>query len=73
MTPTGFPHSEIFGSKLSQQLPEAYRSFIRPSSVSYVKASIMCAYVTFYVQSFSKKTSMHLTSYWLLPITCRLS
>jgi hypothetical protein len=36
MTPCGFPHSDIFGSKLVRQLPEAYRSLLRPSSVSYV-------------------------------------
>ena len=24
---TGFPHSEIFGSKIAQHLPEAYRSY----------------------------------------------
>ena len=48
MTPLGFPHSDIFGSKLVWQLPEAFRSLLRPSSVSYVKASIVCAYVTFY-------------------------
>jgi len=46
-----FPHSEIFGSKLVRQLPEAYRNLLRPSSVSYVKASLVCAYVTFYVQA----------------------
>ena len=38
-----FPHSDIPGSKLVRQLPEAYRSHLRPSSVSYVKASFMCA------------------------------
>lgn len=48
MTPLRFPHSEIFGSKLVRQLPEAYRNLLRPSSVSYVKASLVCAYVTFY-------------------------
>ena len=48
MTHARFPHSEIFGSKLVWQLPEAYRSLLRPSSVSYVKASVMCAWVTFY-------------------------
>ncbi len=26
MNPAGFPHSEILGSKLVYQLPEAYRS-----------------------------------------------
>lgn len=29
-------------------LPEAYRSLLRPSSVTYVKASVICAYVAFY-------------------------
>lgn len=48
MTLAGFPHSEIFGSKLVWQLPEAYRSLLRPSSVSCVKASFTCAWVTFY-------------------------
>ena len=28
----GFPHSEILGSKLACQLPEAYRRLPRPSS-----------------------------------------
>ena len=48
MTLAGFPHSEIFGSKLARQLPEAYRSPLRPSSVTCVKASVMCAWVTSY-------------------------
>lgn len=48
MTPERFPYSEIFGSKLVRQLPEAYRNLLRPSSVSYVKAFLVCAYVTFY-------------------------
>jgi len=26
MTPAGFPHSEILGSQLGRQLPEAYRA-----------------------------------------------
>ncbi len=40
----GFPHSEIFGSKLVCQLPEAYRRLLRPSSPSVAKASTTCAY-----------------------------
>jgi hypothetical protein len=43
ITRTRFPHSEIHGSKLVRQLPAAYRSHLRPSSVSYVKASFVCA------------------------------
>jgi hypothetical protein len=40
----GFPHSEILGSKLVWQLPEAYRSLQRPSSPVIAKASTMCTY-----------------------------
>ena len=36
MTSARFPHSDIHGSKLVRQLPAAYRSQLRPSSVSYV-------------------------------------
>ena len=38
----GFPHSEIPGSTLVQQLPEAYRSHPRPSSALGAKASTVC-------------------------------
>jgi hypothetical protein len=38
-----FPHSDIHGSKLVRQLPVAFRSHLRPSSVSYVKASFVRA------------------------------
>ena len=37
-----FPHSEIFGSKLICQLPEAYRRLSRPSSPVIAKASTTC-------------------------------
>ena len=40
----GFPHSEIFGSKLACQLPEAYRRLQRPSSPVVAKASTTCTY-----------------------------
>ena len=40
----GFPHSEISGSKLVCQLPEAYRRLLRPSSPPAAKASTVCAY-----------------------------
>ena len=40
----GFPHSEISGSKLVCQLPEAYRRLLRPSSPPIAKASTVCAY-----------------------------
>ena len=39
MTGDGFPHSDIHGSKLSRQLPVAYRSQTRLSSVVGAKAS----------------------------------
>ena len=35
----GFPHSEICGSKVACHLTAAYRRLLRPSSLSYVKAS----------------------------------
>jgi hypothetical protein len=41
---SGFPHSEIAGSKLVCQLPGAYRRLPRPSSPSTAKASAICAY-----------------------------
>src|SRR5450756_2296339 len=44
MTPAGFPHSEILGSQLVCQLPEAYRRLLRPSSAPSAKASIVCPY-----------------------------
>ena len=40
----GFPHSDIAGSKLVCQLPDAYRRLPRPSSPSTAKASAICAY-----------------------------
>jgi hypothetical protein len=42
ITTGGFPHSEILGSKLGQQLPGAYRSRPRPSSAPGAKASTVC-------------------------------
>lgn len=39
----GFPHSEILGSGLDYQLPEAYRRFLRPSSAPDAKASTVCS------------------------------
>ena len=41
---SGFPHSEIFGSKCVCPLPEAYRKLLRPSSPVVAKAFTMCAY-----------------------------
>ena len=35
----GLSHSEISGSKVARHLPEAYRRLLRPSSLTWVKAS----------------------------------
>ena len=40
----GFPHSDIFGSKLICQLPEAFRRLSRLSSPVIAKASTTCTY-----------------------------
>src|SRR3989344_3156177 len=40
----GFPHSDILGSKLVCQLPEAYRRLPRLSSPVAAKAFTVCAY-----------------------------
>ncbi len=40
----GFPHSDISGSKLNCQLPEAFRRLTRPSSPIIAKASTRCTY-----------------------------
>ncbi len=44
MTGAGFPHSDILGSTLGWQLPEAYRSLPRPSSAPGAQASTVCPY-----------------------------
>ena len=55
-------------------LPEAYRSLLRPSSITYVKASVICAYVAFYESTILfvvKIASMHFsTSYWYSLLWC---
>ncbi len=38
----GFPHSDIYGSKLVCQLPVAFRRLLRPSSPVIAKASTTC-------------------------------
>src|SRR3954470_23752889 len=45
MTPAGFPHSEIHGSKPGRRLPVAYRSHPRPSSASGAKASTVGSFL----------------------------
>ena len=39
----GFPHSDILGSQLVYQLPEAYRRLLRPSSAPDAQASTVCS------------------------------
>ena len=41
---SGFPHSDISGSKSGCRLPEAFRRLQRPSSPPAAKASTVCAY-----------------------------
>ena len=41
INPDGLPHSEISGSKLVWQLPEAYRNLLRPSSALGTKTFTM--------------------------------
>ena len=41
---SGFPHSDISGSKLRCQLPRAFRRLARPSSPDIAKASTTCTY-----------------------------
>ena len=41
---SGFPHSDITGSKLYCQLPDAFRRLTRPSSPIIAKASTWCTY-----------------------------
>ena len=42
--PTGFPHSDIFGSKAVCRLPETFRRLLRPSSPTSARASMIIAY-----------------------------
>ncbi len=42
--PAGFPHSDIVGSMLVCQLPDAFRRLPRLSSPSTAKASTVCAF-----------------------------
>src|SRR5438128_8131833 len=54
----GFPHSEIFGSKLICQLPEAYRRLSRLSSPIIAKASTTCSYSLDPITLISHKLSL---------------
>ena len=52
---SGLPHSDIFGSTLARQLPEAFRSHPRPSSLSSAKASAVCSS---YLKNFGLKPDL---------------
>ena len=41
---TGFPHSDILGSKVACHLPGAYRRLLRPSSACSVEPFTVCPY-----------------------------
>ena len=80
MTLTGFPHSDIFGSKLAWQLPEAYRSLLRPSSVIYVRGILyvrLSNFLRFTIRIYMRIVVVFKFSAngWLLVYTnnCRLS
>ena len=61
---TGFPHSEIAGSKLVCQLPRAYRRLQRPSSPLIAKASTVCTSVLDHtILELTKRSFMHGTDY----------
>ena len=58
----GFPHSDIYGSKLYCQLPVAFRRLTRLSSPVIAKASIICTYsldpITLSPQSLRTKATL---------------
>ena len=55
----GFPHSEIFGSKVAYRLPEAYRRLLRPSSAFCVKASTIRPYFFLSLDSFENESKIN--------------
>ena len=65
---SGFPHSEIFGSKGVCHLPEAYRRLLRPSSPPTAKAFTVCAYSLDYIVQASK-IFLRLTIFIVVVVT----
>src|SRR5437868_8156898 len=57
----GFPHSDISGSKLVCQLPEAFRRLPRPSSPVIAKASTTCTCSLDPITSVSQLSLKHTT------------
>ena len=69
----GFPHSEISGSKLICQLPEAYRRLSRPSSPIIAKASTTCSYSLDPITLTSlTRPHRHLQGMFDRSLTCRV-
>jgi hypothetical protein len=62
----GFPHSDILGSKLVCQLPEAYRRLPRLSSPVAAKASTVCAYSLDHITS--KRRDHMFTAWFSVPM-----
>ena len=58
------PHSDILGSKLICQLPEAFRRLSRPSSPIIAKASTICSYSLDPITLISTLASKHATLYF---------
>ena len=59
----GFPHSEILGSMLVCQLPQAYRRLLRRSSPLTAKASVVCAYSLDHITQSSLQWLLHPNSF----------
>ena len=64
----GFPHSDIPGSKLAWELPEAYRTLPRPSSSFSVKAFTVRPYL-----KLRTTKTLNCASLILLPFICLLT
>ena len=71
---SGFPHSDISGSKLHCQLPRAYRRLVRPSSPVIAKASATCTYsldpitLSSFARSFGYRQLMKYVCYPLFSV-----
>ena len=65
---SGFPHSEISGSKPVCRLPEAYRRLQRPSSPSVAKAFTVCTYFLNHVTLNNPQKAIQRYRYSLLNI-----
>ena len=61
MTGAGFPHSDIHGSKLSRQLPMAFRSRTRPSSVVDAKAFTVAEVISYLEEGFVLRCIQYLS------------